>query len=255
LIQFSSFSERPGEVGNYGVAPDFACGYKVYLPSWLSEHHDGEFLFIDRRYYGKHNIPSLYLAIYTEGDFGLLEAFDTWLHPEVTFEEFKAHVLQVNAGMHLLNNTETAYVTMKANRIHFVIWHLDLLVHHAPPDRVAGCAGNHLVWAIAANHVVVLQGRRQRVDALKRQLHDWTARCVGLMVAGVGAYSPRIGHVRLTRVRINQPKRPYLYLVTNDRTCTPSQAWACKISRWPIEPMFRDEKQLLDLAGCQSPRA
>jgi hypothetical protein len=113
-----------------------------------------------------------------------------------------------------------------------------------------------ITWygAIAANHVVVLHGQRQRVDALKRQLHDWTARRVGLVVAGADVYSPRIGHVRLTRVRINQPKRPYLYLVTNDRTCTPSQAWACKISRWPIEPMFRDEKQLLDLAGCQSPR-
>jgi len=58
----------------------------------------------------------------------------------------------------------------------------------------------------------------------------------------------------LTRVRIHQPKRPYLYLVTNQRDCTPSHAWACKVSRWPIEPMFRDKKQLLDVAGCQSPR-
>lgn len=113
-----------------------------------------------------------------------------------------------------------------------------------------------ITWygAIATNHVVVFQNQRQRVDALKRQLHDWTARRVGLVVAGADVYSPRLGHVRLTRVRIDQPKRPYLYLVTNDRTCTPSQAWACKSSRWPIEPMFRDEKQLLDLAGCQSPR-
>ena len=101
---------------------------------------------------------------------------------------------------------------------------------------------------------MVFQNQRQRVDALKRQLHDWTARRVGLVVAGAAVYSPRLGHVRLTRVRINHPKRPYLYLVTNDRTCTPGQAWACKVSRWPIEPMFRDEKQLLDLAGCQSPR-
>jgi DDE superfamily endonuclease len=113
-----------------------------------------------------------------------------------------------------------------------------------------------IIWygAIAANHAVVFQNQRQRVDALKRHLHDWTARRVGLVVAGAAVYSPRLGHVRLTRVRIDQPKRPYLYLVTNDRTCTPSQAWACKSSRWPIEPMFRDEKQLLDLAGCQSPR-
>jgi len=113
-----------------------------------------------------------------------------------------------------------------------------------------------ITWygAIAANHEVVFQDQRQRVDALKRHLHDWMAQRVGLVVAGADVYSPRLGHVRLTRVRIDQPKRPYLYLVTNDRKCTPSQAWACKSSRWSIEPMFRDEKQLLDLGGCQSPR-
>jgi len=113
-----------------------------------------------------------------------------------------------------------------------------------------------ITWygAIAANHEVVLHDQRQRVDALGRQVHDWTARRIARLVAGADIYSPRIGHVRLTRVRINQPKRPYLYLVTNNRACTPSQAWACKISRWPIEPMFRDEKQLLDLGGCQSVR-
>jgi DDE superfamily endonuclease len=113
-----------------------------------------------------------------------------------------------------------------------------------------------ITWygAVAANHEVVLHGVRQRVDALGRQLHDWTARRLDLVVAGADLYSRRLGQVRLTRVRINQPKRPYLYLVTNDRACTPSRAWACKVSRWPIEPMFRDEKQLLDLGGCQSPR-
>ena len=95
-----------------------------------------------------------------------------------------------------------------------------------------------------------------KVRAQKRppRVHAWRARRIGKVVASAEVYSPRIGQVRLTRVRIHQPKRPYLYLVTNAQTCSPSQAWACKISRWPIEPMFRDEKQLLDLAGCQSPR-
>ena len=108
--------------------------------------------------------------------------------------------------------------------------------------------------AIAANHTVVLQGQSQRVDALERRLHAWRARRLSKAVASADVYSPRIGQVRLTRVRINQPKRPYLYLVTNQRACTPSQAWICKVRRWPIEPMFHDEKQLLELAGCQSPR-
>lgn len=108
--------------------------------------------------------------------------------------------------------------------------------------------------AIAANHQVVLHGQTQRVDALARRLHPWQARRIGQAVASADVYSRRIGQVRLTRVRISQPKRPYLYLVTNDHTSTPTQAWACKRRRWPIEPLFRDAKQLLDLGGCQAPR-
>lgn len=108
--------------------------------------------------------------------------------------------------------------------------------------------------AIAANHQVVLHGQTQRVDALERRLHPWQARRIGYAVASADVYSRRIGQVRLTRVRIAQPKRPYLYLVTNDRSSTPSQAWACKRRRWGIEPLFRDAKQLLDLGGCQAAR-
>ena len=113
-----------------------------------------------------------------------------------------------------------------------------------------------LIWygALAANHEIVWQGQRQRVDALGRQLHDWSARRIGYVVASGSIYSPRLGHVRLTRVRIGQPKRPHLYLVTNEMTCTPSQAWQCKRNRWPVEELFRDEKQVVKLAGCQSSR-
>ena len=115
---------------------------------------------------------------------------------------------------------------------------------------------HHLIWhgAIAANHAVVWQGQPQRVDALGRQLHDWQARRIGYPVASGAIYSRRLGQVRLTRVRIGQPERRHLYLVTNQRSCTPSQAWQCKRSRWPVEELFREEKQLVNLAGCQSPR-
>ena len=113
-----------------------------------------------------------------------------------------------------------------------------------------------LTWygALAANHEVVWQGRRQRVDVLGRQLHDWQAHRIGYPVASGRIYSRSLGHVRLTRVRIGQRQRPHLYLVTNAQSCTPSQAWQCKRSRWPVEELFRDEKQLVNLAGCQSPR-
>ena len=125
IIQFSSFSEKPGEVVNYGVAPDFACGYKIYLPSWVPGITDREFLFIDRRYYGYNNIPGYYLAILKDGDFGLLEAFDTWLHPDVTFEQFKEGVVERNGHLvdgGLNSNVETQYTTHNGNRLTFVIW-------------------------------------------------------------------------------------------------------------------------------------
>jgi hypothetical protein len=115
---------------------------------------------------------------------------------------------------------------------------------------------HNLIWhgALAANHEVVFEGQRQRVDALGRGLHDWQARRIGYPVASGAIYSPSLGQVRLTRVRIGHAERPHLYLVTNAATCTPSQAWQCKHNRWPVEELFRDEKQLVKLAGCQSPR-
>ncbi len=113
-----------------------------------------------------------------------------------------------------------------------------------------------LIWhgALARNHRVVFQGQPHEVRALGRQLHDWMAHGIGHYVASASVYSPQLGHVRLTRVRVDQPERPYLYLVTNDPSCTPTRAWVAKRSRWPVEVLFRDEKQLVQLAGCQSPR-
>lgn len=125
LIQFSSFSARPGEVENYGVASDFACGYKVYLPSWVPKPRDREFLFIDRKYYGKNDVPGFYLAIFIDGDFGLLEAYDCWLqrNATLTFEQFKAGVLRRNASLRLLNGIESQYTTHNGKRrLHFLIW-------------------------------------------------------------------------------------------------------------------------------------
>src|SRR5438046_1233620 len=96
-----------------------------------------------------------------------------------------------------------------------------------------------LIWhgALAANHEVVWQGQRQRVDALGRGLHDWQARRIGYPLASGAIYSPSLGQVRLTRVRIGHAERPHLYLVTNARSCTPSQAWQCKRNRWPVEEL------------------
>jgi hypothetical protein len=121
LIQFGNFSDQVGDVANYGVAPDFACGHRVYLPSWVTGVNVGRFLFVDRGSPGPSE-PGFYLAIYREGDFGLLEAFDTWLHPGMSFAQFQARVLAANGSISLQNNVEAYYTTLNGNRLRFVIW-------------------------------------------------------------------------------------------------------------------------------------
>ena len=66
--------------------------------------------------------PGFFLAVIREGWFVILEAFDTWLHPEVTFECFKERVLKLNGGIQFSGGRETSYTTYFGNQVHFVIW-------------------------------------------------------------------------------------------------------------------------------------
>ncbi len=150
LIQLSNFSdgfyvEVFGEVrrnsppaANYGVAPDFACGHRIHLPtSWFNDlpsaptiERSGKFLFVNKGSSAKRKSsgPGFYLAIFRDDEFvqddvfACLEAFDTWRHPDVTFEQFKNRVRANNPGLSLRSNIETQYTTLNGNRLQFVIW-------------------------------------------------------------------------------------------------------------------------------------
>lgn len=131
LIQFGSYSADalPAGAGkgaaNYGVAPDFACGHQVELPSWVGVAKGAPgFRFVNK---GSVEVdgargPGFFLAIYQEFGFALLEAFDTWLHPAVTFQQFRDSVLVRNAGLHLVSDVPARYTTTNGNQIDFVIW-------------------------------------------------------------------------------------------------------------------------------------
>jgi hypothetical protein len=161
LIQFGSFSRKitlkthweflgfdvadtnivtPMSVQNYGVAPDFACGAQVYLPWWVDKnitegirdgvpqdpHGTQGWSFVNMGRTGARDAyaPGFFLAIYQEtpGLFALMEAFDTWLNPGVTFRDFKADVLQRNGGIRIFSNTKTHYTTRNGNHLDFVVW-------------------------------------------------------------------------------------------------------------------------------------
>jgi hypothetical protein len=128
LIQFGRFSDVEG-VGNYGVAPDFACGPQIHLPDWCKKAiaadngpRLGGFEFVDRGSGGKG--PGFFLALLQQGEFAVMEAFDTWLHPELTFKQFRINVFERNKdmmGRGLHSNVAEQYKTENGNTIGFVI--------------------------------------------------------------------------------------------------------------------------------------
>lgn len=132
LIQFSHYSDGSNDddgnksTANYGVGPDFACGHRIHLPSWAKVEVDGRFLFVNKgtsgNGSGRSEGPGFYLAILQDGDFACLEALDTWLHPDVSYEQFKSRAKANNANLLLQSDVEATYTTYHGTRLHFVIW-------------------------------------------------------------------------------------------------------------------------------------
>jgi hypothetical protein len=126
LIQLGSFSSEPGKASNYGVAPDFACGHVLHIPRWCLDaigesDHRGNFTFVNKG--GSLGGPGFYLALWRWGDLTALEAFDTWLHPGVTYGQFKARVIAQNPlNGRLSSNVEARYTTYHGTRLRFLIW-------------------------------------------------------------------------------------------------------------------------------------
>jgi hypothetical protein len=127
LIQVGRFAQR-GPVRNYGVAPDFLCGQLLALPRWCIDainpnHRRGKFDFVNK--HGPDGQPGFYLALLRDGDFAAIEAFDTWLHPELSFDDFRAHVWTRNHQLSadgLSEFGELTYTTENGNVIHFEMW-------------------------------------------------------------------------------------------------------------------------------------
>jgi hypothetical protein len=98
------------------------------LPAWVQGSQRNGFLFVDQ---GPKAVsagpaqdrrPGYYLAICQQGNLALLEAFDTWLHPGLSLDDFATDVIRRNADVGLLEDQEFQYTTWNGNRIHAVIW-------------------------------------------------------------------------------------------------------------------------------------
>lgn len=136
LLRFSNDFEDDisggdhGGTENYGVAPDFACGFAFHFPTWTGVPKDQDGVFFVNKKSHSDELAGFFLAINKWQGFVIMEAFDTWLHPEVSFEQFQEHVTRDNPGIQFKSGQETIYTTFNGNRIHFVIWNnLDLDNH------------------------------------------------------------------------------------------------------------------------------
>lgn len=116
-------------------------------------------------------------------------------------------------------------------------------------SKTATRLGLTWVGTIAPRTTVVYRGRRQQVQHLASRLQlKWRPK-LGVRAVALLVYAPSLGPVRL--VVLKHVHGNYEYLVTNDLRCDLALLVNRKRSRWRIETIFRDTKQLAGLAACQ----
>ncbi len=171
MVRFLGYGEDD-ERYNMCVAPDFACGTRYVVPDtyparsscsvddppWLFYNRSGSCAHINVRTCGLLNAgaasrgvllpgsgtaprlscppqPGYYLAVYRGGgedSWGLLEAYDTALHKELSFPQFVWQVKHNNSNSFNPAATNT-YVTARGIRVQFVIRPKSRVVSVTPP--------------------------------------------------------------------------------------------------------------------------
>ena len=114
--------------------------------------------------------------------------------------------------------------------------------------KTAARLGLTWVGTLAPRTTVVYHGRRQPVQQLAVRLKlTWRARLGGRATA-LRVYAPALGQVQLVVLRNEHGN--FEYLVTNALGTDLTTLVQRKRSRWRIETIFRDTKQLAGLTAC-----
>ena len=118
-----------------------------------------------------------------------------------------------------------------------------------PLTKLAARLGLTWVGTLAPRTTVVYRGQRQQAQALAPRLKlKWRAH-LGVRAIALRVYAPALGQVQLVVLRNEHGN--FEYLVTNALGTDLTTLVQRKRSRWRIETIFRDTKQLAGLAACQ----
>jgi hypothetical protein len=116
-------------------------------------------------------------------------------------------------------------------------------------SKSAGRLGLVWVGTLSPRTTVVYRGRRQAVRDLAGGLKlQWRPK-LGVRARALRVYAPAVGQVRL--VVLKNRHGNFEYLVTNALATDLTTLVQRKRSRWRIETIFRDTKQLAGLGACQ----
>ena len=112
-------------------------------------------------------------------------------------------------------------------------------------------SGLGLTWqgTLDPKTLVVWRGVKQSVGYLATTLPLKWRQHLGVRAGVAAVYAPSYGHVRLVVVRNRHGN--YEYLVSNAPLTDLSSQVQAKRSRWAVETVFRDLKQVAGLESCQ----
>jgi hypothetical protein len=116
-------------------------------------------------------------------------------------------------------------------------------------SKAAGRLGLIWVGTLSPRTTVVYRGQRQAVRDLAARLKLKWRPPLGVRAIALRVYAPALGQVRL--VVLKNEHGNFEYLVTNALATDLSTLVQRKRSRWRIETIFRDTKQLAGLGACQ----
>ena len=116
-------------------------------------------------------------------------------------------------------------------------------------SKTAARLGLTWVGTLAPRTTVVYRGQRQAVRDVAASLKLKWRSALGVRATALTVYAPALGQVRL--VVLKNEHGNFEFLVTNDRATDLSSLVLRKRSRWRIETIFRDTKQVAGLTACQ----